>query len=317
MKRFILIFFLLQSYLINACDYCNCYLGLNPHYKLSRIGLRYHQMNYSGSHHELSEFSDHSLSTNDFWENRSTVELHGQWYPVQKLQIVFSLPYIYNAEGMSEKAEAAIGQHTHDEESGNGISKGIGDPFIIAHYQLFNRTNSDSTKFSQRLFAGAGIKAPMGSYRLGMDAEASERVHQPGTGSWDIISSATYLGKLNSVGCNLNASYMLTNPNDEDFQFGNKLNVNAIIYYEWKLKKIHLYPSIGAYYEQANPDRNQGEYVDNSGGSIVYAHTGIDFYYKRFSINTAFQIPVSQALHSPQPEIIYRLITGVSFAFDR
>lgn len=318
MKRlFLVVIIVFCTNLLNACDFCNCYLGLNPHYKKNSIGLRYHYMSYNGTHHDISEFGDATLSKNDFWEKRSNIEVHGQWYPVQKLQIVFSLPYIYNAEGVSAKGEQATAGHHHgDDSEGDEPIKGIGDPVVIAQYQLFNKTNMDSTKFSQRLFAGGGLKLPSGKYKLGSDADPLERIHQPGTGSWDFIASASYLGKINRAGFNLNVSYLFTTINSESFQFGNKFNANAIAYYQCNIKKSKLYPSIGSFVEQAGKDWNDNYYISNSGGTIIYAHAGLDFYFKKIAINTAFQLPVSQTLNMPQPEMNYRIITGISVAIN-
>lgn len=274
-------------------------------------------MSYNGTHHDLSEFANDQLTKIDFWEKRSNIELYGQWYPVQKLQIIFSLPYIYNIEGMSTTGEQATGHHHHgDESEADKPIQGIGDPLVIAHYQLFNKTNVDSTKFSHRLFAGGGIKFPIGKYKLGNDADPLFRTHQPGTGSWDFIASTSYLGKINRAGFNVNVTYLLTTMNNENFQFGNRFNANAIVYYQCNIKKSKLYPSIGSFVEQADMDWNYNYYLSNSGGAIVYAHAGLDFYFKKMAINTAIQIPVSQTLNMPQPEMNYRIITGISVAIN-
>ena len=204
-----------------ACDFCNCYLGLNPQYKKDHIGLRHQYMVYYGTHHDLSEFTESSLTQKDFWERRSILELNGQIYPTQKLQLIFSIPYVYNSEGSTKKGEAAKEGHSHGGTEDNKPIQGIGDPLIIAHYQIFNKTNMDSSKFSHRLFAGGGIKIPIGKYKIAADSDPLERSHQPGTGSWDFIASASYLAKRNRVGINLNGSYLLTRMNPDDFQYGN------------------------------------------------------------------------------------------------
>ena len=140
MKRlFLLAIIIFSAYLLNACDFGSCYPGLNPHYKKNSIGLRYHYMSYHGTHHDLSEFGDATLSKNVFWEKRSNIELHGQWYPAPRLQLIFSLPYINNVEGMSAKAKQATAGHHHgDGSEGDKPVKGIGDPIVIAQYQLFS-----------------------------------------------------------------------------------------------------------------------------------------------------------------------------------
>src|SRR6478672_10882849 len=100
-KLIITLIFLLTRTASFACDYCNCYLGLNPHFKKNTIGIRYHYMRYIGSHDGDAELQQMGLSKNDFWETRTRIELHGQWYPVQKIKVLFSAPYIINTEGVN------------------------------------------------------------------------------------------------------------------------------------------------------------------------------------------------------------------------
>ncbi len=306
-------------HMLIACDFCNCYLGLNPQYKKNIVGLRTHYKLYNGTHHDLAEFSDAALTNKDFWEKRTEVELHAQWYPVQKLQIIFSLPYIYNIEGMSAPALLAFGNHHHDNENENnsaGPISGFGDPLIIAQYQLFNKTNSDTNKLSHRLFAGGGVKFPLGKYKLGDNADPLDRTHQPGSGSFDFIASATYLAKIKRAGFNVNVSYLQSTMNNESFQFGNRFNANAIFYYQCNISKTLFFPNIGSFVEQSQKDWTNNYYIDNSGGQIIYAHAGLDFYFNKLSLNTAVQLPVHQKLNSPQPEMKYRIITGISVALN-
>lgn len=314
--QFLLVAILFSASLAEACDFCNCYLGLNPHYKKNSIGLRYHYSSYNGTHHDLSEFTDAGLTKDDFWEKRTVTEFHAQWYPVHKLQLIFSLPYIHNTEGMSANGELAMGDHHHGSAETDDAIKGIGDAVALANYQVFNVTNADSTRFSQRLFAGAGIKLPVGKYKLGADADPLERTHQPGSGSWDLLLNASYLGKINRTGINLNASYLLTTENSEHFQFGNRFNANATVYYQCAVKNTLLYPNLGTYFEQAGKDWNENYYLSNSGGTIVYAHAGLDVYFNKLSLSAALQLPVNQTLNTPQPEMKYRLITGISYAIN-
>ncbi len=326
MKKIILLWVLIVN--VNgllACDYCNCYLGLNPHYKKNSVGLRYNFMSYTGSHNTDAELASQGLSKNDFWETRSSIELHGQLYPTQKLQLIFSLPYVINKEGLDDKATQSVGSKTmHDVTAQTPVTEfktetvqGIGDAIMLAHYQVFNKTAIDSNKFSQRLFAGGGIKLPVGAYKIAADENAHERLHKPGTGSWDVLASMSYLGKIKKVGLNLNISYMLTTANSQDFEFGNRFNANFTAYYQLNCKKTIFYPSAGVYLEQAGMDKDtDGDYLHNSGGNIVYAHVGFDFYFKKISMNAAYQLPVVQTLNQPQPEMNYRIVAGINYIFN-
>ncbi len=303
-KGFILIALLIWAGILSACDFCNCYLGLNPHYKKNTFGVRYHNFFYRGSHMSDAELAEMNVSANDFLEKRTELEMYGQWYPVQKLQLIYSIPYVSSNEYMSG--------HEDDAEK----TSGIGDPVVLAHYQIFNRTESDSSYYSQRMFAGGGVKLPLGKWKLEPDAEPNERIHMPGTGSWDFLLSAVYLGKYKRTGLNVNVTYLLTTSNGQQFQFANRFNANATTYYQCKIKNTMLYPGLGAYLEQAGRDVNGSSVLENSGGKILFAHAGLDVYWTKISVNAALQLPVVQSLNENQPELKYRFVAGVSYVFN-
>lgn len=257
-----------------------------------------------------------NYSKNDFWELRTIAELHAQYYPLQKMQLLLSLPYIYNTEGNT------VGYiHNHGTDDSNSTIKkyqGVGDPLLIAHYQIFNRTSMDSIRnnYSHRLMAGGGIKFPLGKWKIAEGGAVEERVHLPGSGSWDILGSVVYLSKLGRIGLNTNLTYLLTTANRQSFSYGNRFNGNVVVYYQTNLKNVTVIPSAGSYYEQAVPDLADGYEIKNSGGSILFAHAGLDLYIGKFSVNCAFHIPINQSLNHPQPEMRHRIISGINFAFN-
>ncbi len=308
------IFIIVQ--IASACDFCNCYLGLNPHYKKNSIGLRYQYMSYSGSHMEQWQMQKLDYAEDDFLELRTVTELHAQYYPVQKLQLLATIPYIYNSE------RNTVGYIHHHGNDGNSsvvnINQGIGDPYLLAHYQVFNKVPMDTSLYgySQRLMAGGGIKFPVGQWKIADGVADNERIHLPGSGSWDFIASVVYLGKLGRLGLNMNLSYMFTTENRQSFSYGNRSNGNVVLYFQSKLKQVSVLPSTGIYYEQAISDLANGYELQNTGGRILYAHSGLDLYYRRISLSGTIQIPFSQTLNKPQPAMNYRITTGISYIFN-
>ena len=308
-----------------ACDMCNCYIGLNPQTKKNIVGLRYHYSPYTGTHLSDDEIRSLMLNKNKFTETRNTVELHGQFYPVQKLQLLFSIPYIYNVEnvpstsGSNAHARFANIQHevdTQTQQLSGSTHSGISDPFLLAHYQVFNRHSTDSDAFVDRLMAGAGIKIPLGDYQLEPGADVNERIHLPGTGSWDLLLSAIYMAKMKRVGVNANISYLVTTVNDESYEFGNRFNANLLFYYQMNLRDFSFFPNAGGYYESAAKNKSGKTEVSNTGGDIIYVSGGLDIYYRKFGLNMAAQFPFVQELYENQPHIDYRLIAGITFAFN-
>ncbi len=320
MKKTILLMVLLLPSFVFACDFCNGYLGLNPHYKKNSIGFRYHYMSMSGTMMDPAHLQEMGLSKNDFYENRSEYELHGQYYPIQKLQIVASLPYVYNRDGMSDKAKDAMGitNHSmhHDDMKAQNVYQGIGDLTLFVNYQVFNKNSTDSSGFSHRLLAGPGLRVPTGKISISEGAEAHLFTHQPGMGSWNPMAAITYIARYQNAGARLNAIYLAGTENKFEFAPGNKVNVNFTGYYEMKWSKWQLYPSVGVYWESAAKDIYYSEKVANSGGSMTYLHIGSDLYYQKFALEAAFQLPVQKQLNGYQAENNFRLITGLSYTFN-
>ncbi len=305
-----------------ACDFCNCYFGINPYSTNSNIGIRYHYSMYSGTHHSASELSNMNVSASDFTESRTVTELHGRWFPVRKLRLDYSIPYVSNKFYSPEVTTSAIIPHGHTSHEGAATVthsdkdiNGIGDPLLLLQYQLLFKGEDDTSEYRQQLFVGAGIKMPLGDATPDELLDEDAYAHLSGSGSWDYLVNVTYSVKHNKTGINANLNYMVTSASKHKFEFGNKANVNVTGFYECKTGNSFLYPSIGVFYEHAEHDRFQSVEMKASGGDIVYAHAGADYFYKKFAVSAAFEYPALLSIYKPQPGIQYRIITGVAYSF--
>lgn len=334
MRKLLVVYSLLVwSGVATACDFCNCYLGINPHYKKNSIGLRATSSNYNGSHMESTELEKYNLTTRDFEENRSTYEIQAQYYPVQKLQMQLFIPYILNSETMSDNAYRSFttvplstarishADHTALQTEQTAVEKsskisGMGDPLFLAKFQVFNSNGWDSTALQQRMLLGAGVKFPLGKSHFDATIDPLEKSHQPGTGSWDVLPNLTYLAKYKAIGVNINLSYMITTEDKHGFKNSNRWNANASVYREFMKGKISIYPSLGVYFEQAGMTNYQGSNLEKSGGNLILAHSGLDFYYRKISLSTAFHLPTLQKLNGTQPHMNYRFIVGLSYVIN-
>jgi len=330
MKRFLLFLVILSlSHLAFACDYCNCYVGLDPQYKRNNIGIRMHTSLFRGSHQTDEELLESGITSATFKELKTTYELHGQLLPTSRIQILFFMPYAMSSESVhgtvSETYNDSIvhGGHTHvesvtssNEFTSKHLISGIGDPLLIAHYQVWNSMGADSTSLSHRFLAGVGLKFPFGNWRIEEDEEPQERLHEPGTGSWDVLISTLYLAQLGRTGFRLQANYLFAGTNKQSFRFGNKLNINTIFLRRIDMKKYTLYPNAGFYLESSERDCDEGENLDGTGGTIVFSHAGADIYLGRISLNMAFQLPVIQRLNETQPENTWRIIGGLAYSLN-
>ncbi len=331
-KQLLFFSFILWSSLAFSCDFCNCYLGINPHYKKNTVGLRLTNTAYSGSLLNNSELALLDLTAQDFSETYSTMEAYSQFYPIQKLQVQIFVPYVIKTESMSDAAFRALTQQqvsgsriSHTDPTHKGVVndvkqattiQGFGDPMLILNYQLFNLNAMDTTKIKQRMFAGAGVKFPMGKSKFDETKDPLEKKHQPGTGSWDFIGSVSYLARYKKLGANLNFSYMLNLKDKQAFKYANRSNVNLSVYRELSKNSLFVYPSLGLFYEQAGRDNYKSQVLEQTGGQLLLAHTGLDIYYRKFSISTAFHFPTVQKLFGSQPNLNYRIIAGIGFAIN-
>jgi hypothetical protein len=241
------------------------------------------------------------------------------------------MPYIINTEQISDKAYEAFtavpangnrlshAEPAHDanvaEINQSSILQGFGDPLLLLQYQLFNLGTLDSGSLKQRLFAGFGVKFPMGKSKFDAE-EPLEKSHQPGTGSWDILPSISYLAKLKRIGVNFNTNYMFTTQDQNQFKFANRLNANVNLYYELHASKLYAYPSLGVYLEQGGNNSYKVERLENSGGTLLLVHSGLDFYYRKFSLSTFIHLPMLQNLNGYQPILKQRMSISMAYVLN-
>src|SRR5688572_18028596 len=104
MKKIYITVLLLFSYAcIMACDYCNCYLGLDPGYNKNTIGLRTNWRTaewippVSGLRLTHNTHSVEGVSGNETLEESFVaVELFVKYSPIPKLRVYATLPYSFN-----------------------------------------------------------------------------------------------------------------------------------------------------------------------------------------------------------------------------
>ncbi|MBS1518638.1 MAG: hypothetical protein JSS91_11180 [Bacteroidetes bacterium] len=283
----------------NACDLCGCYMGLDPNYSYNQVGLRYHTFKFHSDAHSVNEpQTDHESNGSESNEYYNSIELYGRYYFTPKIKLLFSIPFSFN-------------------EIDNKQLNGAGDAKIFLQYQLYNTNIDRNTKFWQRFFLGGGVKLPTGVYNKTFVYGQLEPHFQPGTGSYDLIFSANHLMKFikSGIGLSTDVIYSLNGENKNDYRFANRFNVTSTAFYEITASQFTILPHAGVYFEHANYDKQSGNIVDDSGGDALFATGGTDFYYKSYSLDLTFQLPVSQSLNGDQPQNEFRIFAGVGYSF--
>lgn len=309
MKRIlILVLTMATSFGAIACDYCNCYLGLNPGYNKNTIGFRY---SYKISSLDIASAAlrvthldpaSPAISTGGtLHETQSKADLFARIYPISKLQVLATLPY-------------AINKIDYNEKSASG--KAFDDLSIIAMYQIANTFPTDSLQVRHRLFGGIGVKFPTGK------AKSSEYIDIPmadhlysGTGSTDFLIAASYIGKYRQLGWNLDVNHKFNGESGSGYHHGNTTNVSSRVFYELDIKKVKLFPHISVVFEKGESDKDADVKQPGTGGEVVSGGAGLDVYFGKFSLNTEYRQPLSHNLGQFTPVDKYTVYTGLYFHF--
>lgn len=294
------LFFIAET---NACDICGCgvgsyYIGILPEFHKHIFGIRY-RYNSLKTHIGAGGSSTYLTTV----ERYHTAELWGAWNIGQKFRIMAAVPYAFN------------------ERDNQGVVKsknGIGDISINGYYRLLN---SKRAVFSEKLMVhtlwiGAGIKLPTGKYIPADKHNTSQNTNlfQLGTASYDFLLHAMYDVRIQDAGLNISASYKMNTANKQDYNYGNKLNTAAQLYYKLRVKnKFTIAPNAGLAYENSKQDIDNKIMVDVSGGNLLLGTLGVETTFKKLSLGANWQTPLSQNLANGFVKANNRMMVHVSF----
>lgn len=291
----LLVVFSLSASAAWACDLCNLYLSINPNDFQHSINVNYRYRSQSALlsagpqfkklHSGLSYLEEDTKAEELF----QTVDVWGNFFPVQKLQLSFVVPVTQH-------------QMIYNEESAYTLS-GVGDITLLGLYQLHNTTTDTSNVFRQRISVGGGVKLPTGNYKQTDDNGEIYNPHmQVGTGSTDFIFATEYLGRFKNWGLSTNLSYRISSENPLGYTFANRFNWTTHLFYQQPLfkKKMTLMPKAGFYHEQAEQDSENQELVASSGGTIWFGSFGGALFYKKLSFSGVYQPVLQEQLNGKQ-----------------
>ncbi len=288
-----------------ACDICGCgagnnYIGILPDFSKHIAGFRYR---YNAMTTHVGTGGSYTyLTTNETYK---TVEAWSGWNLGKKFRIMASVPYAFN------------------ERTNKGIAKrkqGVGDVTLSGYYQLLNNRQSASGNklLVQSLWIGGGVKLATGNYNPNDKTPANENANlfQLGTGSNDFSISAMYDIRLQDAGVNINSSYKINTANKYQYQYGNKLGVNAQAYYKFRIKKkLTLAPNAGVQYETAKNDLDAGFRATVSGGSLLLGTAGIEAAIGKIAFGANVQAPLLQNLANGIVKANNRMMLHMAISF--
>ena len=285
-----------------GCDVCGCsasnqFLGILPGYNYNFVGFQYLRSNFTSDHPSLYENRPNEHSADRY----HTFQVWGRYNLGSHYQLFAFIPYQ---------------QNTHNEDSANAKSSGIGDISVLVN-RVFLK--NEEGKIKHLLLAGLGIKAPTGQHtglstldKLGLPNM------QPGSGSWDFIANANYTLGYKKTGINLDAAYTLTTVDKYQYKYGNRLNSGLTAFYSFAWKKLSVVPQIGARYEYTlhDYDNYTRKWLnDQSGGHLCYVSAGMQTYYKKMGARLTYQLPVSQHYGAGYVTALHKVEAGIFLLF--
>ena len=282
----VVILLLASSLTSKACDVCGCklgglYFGILPQYNNHFIGLRYSHADFNATMNYNSNYLENESSRDTYQK----VELMGRVVINKKFQLNFILPYLFNEMDGSHQ---------------DIYSSGMGDPMVLAYYQLLNNAESFTSDWKHALLVGAGLKLPLGEYKAQDNGELINRNFQLGSGSLDYLISLNYTLRKNSIGVNVETGYKLNTENSDHYKFGNQFNANSYFFYWKEIKKFSLMPYSGIYFEQGASHKNHDFEEHNTGGHATFCSIGLQSYLGTWTLNALFQVPLDQKFNSDQ-----------------
>lgn len=310
MKKAILILLIVRSFVAFSCDNCNVYLNISPNDYRNSFGVYHHSRFMYGKYNELGQVllkhggvETSQLLNKEVIDIYRTYELRGTFYLKDRWKTMFTLPIVDNTEKIDGLAKYRI--------------KGLGDPMLIQTYQLYNTKQSSDTvqRATHRFTMGGGVKIPLGSISNSYDFGTPNLDLQPGSGSWDFLFLTTYAFRYKSLGFSTNLNVKFNTYNQENFRYGNTLNMNANIFYIKELKGIVFMPFVGTYIEQFEKDYEYS-IINDSGGATFFGNIGLKLYKDNWSLNAQYQRVYDTQLNGDtQLFTIYRTSVGLNYNF--
>ncbi len=149
---------------------------------------------------------------------------------------------------------------------------GLGDTLVAARHALVAGAELS-------VVVGAGLELPTGEYRLMtpealFDVGVLDPMLQPGSGSWDLVLNAQVARRMNDEGTDLTAafSYQANTTNGLDYSYGDDAIASLSVAHPFGSR---VRGSMQLKWTHRGRSTYQGEGVESTGGTIVYAVPGL------------------------------------------
>lgn len=313
MKTFLVAWLLLFASTVgHCCDVCGIYLGIQPNDRASSISLmwRYRRLEgnvlVGGAPSLLPKHGGHgaapAVARNvHYRELYQVAELRADLWFTDRFAVLVSIPMVNNYQATDGYARSDV--------------YGLGDPLFIARYLVANtKCKATDDRVVHRVMVGAGAKVPLGSTKAQYNNAEVPMDLQPGTGTWDVLASLEYKVRYrkNGLGVSMVGRYNTANSNAE--RLGHGLSTTAEYFHQFNLGENWKFaPSLGAYHELYGMDATNGETVQGTGSSTLFAHVGSRLWWRNWGISATFQLAVAHSLGALMVPNRERFVAGITY----
>ncbi|MBK8170812.1 MAG: hypothetical protein IPK60_10790 [Sandaracinaceae bacterium] len=278
-----------------ACGLCGCSLAPPGDISFSAIGwdlpqpgtLRLSLENRESFH----TTTPHANVLETTFESRTSLFL--AWTPFRVVTLQWLVPAVYRTVESSDGIGAAR-------------AFGLGDSDLSARFQVFGG-GSGTTRHG--IFLSAGVKMPFAMNYRGPDGTPLGHAAQIGTGSWDPIASASYVGAFDRFSFFAIESLRFTTEGRGGWRAGSAFISTLALRYSLGDSLALLLSADGIY---ASADRLSGARIADTGGFLAYVTpSALMQLAPTTMLRVALQIPVAYVNAGTQTESVAFLVSLV------
>lgn len=282
-----------------SCPFCGCgnsnfQIGILPTFSNAFVGVR-----YSYSHFKTdsgSQFSRDYFHATEIWGG----------YKWRKVQVMAFVPYL------------SIHKRSDDGVINNS---GIGDITLLANYLLLSKSVTASENkpyFGYALWIGGGIKLHTGQSNVDVNDPGftiGDFTGTPGTGSTDYLLNMNYNLFVRSHGLVTNVAYKINTKNDQQYQYGNRLFLNAAYFHSFTFGSVTLRPSIGLNFVSNAANRYEAHEVPFSAGYILSGLVGFNIQRNKIGLQFSSFAPLQQDVFHGLTQMKERESVALTYSF--
>jgi len=199
----------------------------------------------------------------------------------------------------------------------NRSHAGFGDLTVFTRYNIYQENQLGRTF---RVAPFVGLKAPTGKDNASDNLGTVPPPVQVATGSWDYFGGVVLTWQTLKYQADAQLSYRVNNEAN-GFEAGNIMRLEGSFQYRlWRSNTVgsvpdYFYGVLEANLINQDKNRINGIEDNNSNGTRLFLSPGIQYVTKRWIVEAAVQIPVSQNLNGVALENDYIARAGVRFNF--